>query len=298
MELCVLCFCFVFVFFDRQIILFVKVGSIKLKTWSYLLPHFILKGRNNKFKEETFKMEDTEDSEDFYKIAQKELNETIDTRSLDIEALRDKIKLRPDILINRDDDEFLIRFLRARKYNKDKAFDLLCHYCQFRRKHQTFFKSLKVSCLRPVFEDGLPMVSPVRDQNGRSVIFLFSGNWNTSLYTFEDILRALLLTVEYLIESERTQLFGVTLVIDFTGWKLGDTKLINKQHLLDAVNVFQNCFPARFKGIHLINQPWYVRVMLTLIKPSLKRKAASRVSSNHSYSYDNKKLFKVQISKL
>jgi len=222
-------------------------------------------------------MEDTEDSEDFYKIAQKELNETIDTRSLDIEALRDKIKLRPDILINRDDDEFLIRFLRARKYNKDKAFELLCNYCQFRRKHQTFFKSLKVSCLRPVFEDGLPMVSPVRDQYGRSVIFLFSGNWNTSLYTFEDILRALLLTVEYLIESERTQLFGVTLVIDFTGWKLGDTKLINKQHLLDAVNVFQNCFPARFKGIHLINQPWYVRVMLTLIKPSLKRKAASRI---------------------
>ena len=223
-------------------------------------------------------MEDSEDPEDFYKTALNELNENIDTRSLDIEALRDKIQLRPDILINRDDDEFLVRFLRARKYNKDKAFELLCNYCQFRRKHQTFFKSLKVSCLRPVFEDGLPMVSPGRDQYGRSVIFLFSGNWNTSLYTFEDILRALLLTVEYLIESERTQLFGVTLVIDFTGWKLGDTKLINKQHLLDAVNVFQNCFPARFKGIHLINQPWYVRMMLTLIKPSLKRKAASRVS--------------------
>lgn len=223
-------------------------------------------------------MEHFENQDDCFQIALNELNENIDTRSLDIEALRDRIKLRPDVLINRDDDEFLMRFLRARKYNKDKAFDLLLNYYQFRRKHQTFFKSLKVSCLRPVFEDGLPMVSPTRDQKGRSVIYLFSGNWNTSLYTFEDILRALLLTVEYLIESERTQLFGVVLVIDFTGWKLGDTKLINKQHMLDAVNVFQNCFPARFKGIHLINQPWYVRVMLTLIKPSLKIKAASRVS--------------------
>lgn len=233
-------------------------------------------------------MNQIENQEDCFKLALKELNENIDTRSLDIEAIRDRIKLRPDILINRDDDEFLVRFLRARKYNKDKAFELLCNYCQFRRKHQMFFKSLKVSCLRPVFEDGLPMVSPVRDQLGRSVIFLFSGNWNTSLYTFEDILRALLLTVEYLIESERTQMFGVTLVIDFTGWKLGDTKLINKQHLLDAVNVFQNCFPARFKGIHLINQPWYVRVMLTLIKPSLKIKAQNRIY------YHGKDMFALQ----
>lgn len=228
------------------------------------------------------------------KDAFQELNENLDTRSLDVEALRDRIKLRPDVLINRDDDEFLIRFLRCRKFDKDRAFELLLNYNQFRRKHQSFFKSLKVSCLRPVFEDGLPLVSPVRDQLGRNVIYLFSGSWNTTLYTFEDILRALLLTVEYLIESERTQLFGVVLVIDFTGWKLADAQLIKKQHLLDAINVFQNCFPARFKGVHLINQPWYVRMMLTLVTPSLKRKSVHRVS--HVFFY--KKYFQKSFEKI
>lgn len=211
--------------------------------------------------------------------AYKEINENLESRLLDVEALRERIKLRPDVLISRDDDDFLIRFLRSRKYNKDRAFDLLLNYSLFRRKHQSFFKTLKVSCLRPVFEDGLPMVSPLRDQLGRNIVYFFSGNWNTSLYTFEDILRALLLTIEYLIESERTQLFGVVLVIDFTGWKLADAQLIKKQHLLDAINVFQNCFPARFKGVHLINQPWYVRMMLAFVTPSLKRKSANRVST-------------------
>lgn len=209
--------------------------------------------------------------------AQKELNEQTDAFMLDVEALKERMRLRPDILFSRNDNQFLIRFLRARKYDKDKAFQLLLNYNQFRRKHLSFFKSLKASCLRPVFDDGLPMVTPVRDHLGRSVIYLLAGNWNTTLYTFEDILRALLLTMEYLIESERTQLFGVVLVIDFTGWKLTDTQRLNKQHLVNAIKVFQDCFPARFKGIHFVNQPWYIRFTLALIKPILKEKAFSRV---------------------
>ena len=212
-----------------------------------------------------------------FEAAQREVNEHMDTRTLDVQALRQKIQVRPDILFARTDDEFLIRFLRARKYDKDKAFQLLVHYNQFRRKHITFFKSLNASYLRPVFEDGLPMVSPVRDHLGRTLVFLLAGCWNTKLYTFEDILRALLLTVEYLVESERTQLFGFVLVIDFTGWKFNDMNLLKKQHLVDAVNVFQDCFPGRFKSIHFLNQPWYVRALLTFVKPMLKEKAYKRI---------------------
>ena len=212
-----------------------------------------------------------------FEAAQREVNEHMDTRTLDVQALRQKIQVRPDILFARTDDEFLIRFLRARKYDKDKAFQLLVNYNQFRRKHITFFKSLNASHLRPVFEDGLPMVSPVRDHLGRTLVFLLAGCWNTKLYTFEDILRALLLTVEYLVESERTQLFGFVLVIDFTGWKFNDVHLLKKQHLVDAVNVFQDCFPGRFKSIHFLNQPWYVRALLTFVKPMLKEKAYKRI---------------------
>ena len=219
-----------------------------------------------------------EPEENVFNFAQKDLNEHLDTRNLDVEAMRERIELRPDILFTRKDDEFLIRFLRSRKYDKDRAFQLLVNYNQFRRKHRPFLKSVKASCLRPVFEDGLPMVSTLRDHLGRSLIFLFAGNWNTTLYTFEDILRAMLLTMEYLIESERTQLCGVVLVLDFTGWKLSDVQRLNKQHLADAVKMFQDCFPARFKGIHCVNQPWYVRFLLTLIKPMLKEKTLSRVS--------------------
>ena len=59
-----------------------------------------------------------------FESAQREVNEHMDTRSLDIQALRQKILIRPDILFARTDDEFLVRFLRARKYDKEKAFQV------------------------------------------------------------------------------------------------------------------------------------------------------------------------------
>ena len=40
----------------------------------------------------------------------------------------------------------------------------------------------------------------------------------------------------------------------------------------------QEAFPARFKGIHLINQPWYISILLTVIMPFMKQKFRDRVS--------------------
>lgn len=39
----------------------------------------------------------------------------------------------------------------------------------------------------------------------------------------------------------------------------------------------QDCFPARFKGIHFIGQPWYVEAALTVIKPFLNEKIKERI---------------------
>lgn len=39
----------------------------------------------------------------------------------------------------------------------------------------------------------------------------------------------------------------------------------------------QDCFPARFKGIHFIGQTWYVQAALTVIKPFLNEKIKERI---------------------
>lgn len=40
----------------------------------------------------------------------------------------------------------------------------------------------------------------------------------------------------------------------------------------------QDSFPARFGGIHFVNQPWYIHALYTVIRPFLKDKTRKRVS--------------------
>lgn len=40
----------------------------------------------------------------------------------------------------------------------------------------------------------------------------------------------------------------------------------------------QNAFPARFKGVYITNQPWYISAILSLLRPFLSEKMNSRVS--------------------
>ena len=54
------------------------------------------------------------------------------------------------------------------------------------------------------------------------------------------------------------QLCGVVLVIDFTGWKISDVQLLNKQHLADAVHMFQ-------VSLQYSNSTYFVRSIYPLV---------------------------------
>ena len=40
----------------------------------------------------------------------------------------------------------------------------------------------------------------------------------------------------------------------------------------------QEAFPCRLKGIHLLNQPWYISLIIATARPFLKQKFKERVS--------------------
>ena len=44
---------------------------------------------------------------------------------------------------------------------------------------------------------------------------------------------------------------------------------------------FKECFPARVKAIHLINQPWYINATVKTLTPFLKTKIGDRVRYEH-----------------
>ncbi|CDQ63300.1 clavesin-1-like [Oncorhynchus tshawytscha] len=211
--------------------------------------------------------------------ARQELNENPDSLHADIQQVRDMIVTRPDIGFLRTDDDFILRFLRARKFNQAETFRLLAQYFQFRQQNLDMFQSFKVDDpgIKRALMDGFPGVLETPDQHGRKILILFASNWDQGRNSFTDILRAILLSLEVLIENPELQINGFILIIDWSNFSFKQASKLTPNILKQAIEGLQDSFPARFGGIHFVNQPWYIHAMYTIIKPFLKDKTRKRI---------------------
>lgn len=151
-------------------------------------------------------------------------------------------------LRTRLDDSFLLRFLRARKFDYDRALQLLLNYHAGRKAWPEVFKDLKPSTVKHVLDLGFLAVLPHPDPNGRFILCLRpgcrrllllyetlsarcdlislavslsvmhrAGKWKPNDYPFVDNVRAIYLTLEKLIQPEVTQVNGIVILADYTG---------------------------------------------------------------------------------
>lgn len=211
--------------------------------------------------------------------AKSELNEVPERRSICIKELKLLIPSRPDICFLRKDDAFLLRFLRARKFDVTCAFNLYCQYFQYRQKNRTIFKTFQASeiGIKQALLDGFPGVLPQPDHYGRRILIIFTSNWDHWRYGLVSIYRAIILSLERLLEEEDTQVNGFVIIVDWTEFSFKQSSQLNPKLLKLIIEGLQDCFPARFSGIHFINQPWYVEAALTVMKPFLKDKTKEKI---------------------
>ena len=112
----------------------------------------------------------------------------------------------------------MVRFLRARKYDSFEAFKLLARYFEFRQDNPTLFKQFNASetGIKESLLDGLPGVLPHHDHYGRKIIVLYSANWDNGRYGLASIYRAILLTLEKLIDDDECQINGFVIIVDWS----------------------------------------------------------------------------------
>ncbi|KAF2886999.1 hypothetical protein ILUMI_19174 [Ignelater luminosus] len=178
----------------------------------------------------------------------------------------------------KQDDSTLLKFLYARKFNVADAYELLQNYYWYRKKNHEIFKDFQVgaSDIRTALENGLPGVLNSKDRKGRCVLIINANNWDCS-YSLISVYRALLFSLEYLINDINNQANGFVVIVDWTEFSFRQSMNLKPGTLKLMIEGLQDCFPARFKGIHFIGQPWYVEAALTVIKPFLKDKTKERI---------------------
>lgn len=69
-----------------------------------------------------------------------------------------------------EDDVFLLAFLRARKFNVDKAFLVLQNYTKFMHENEALLEGVTVESLRHVYDMGFMAVLNATDRRGRYAV--------------------------------------------------------------------------------------------------------------------------------
>ncbi|KAL3280645.1 hypothetical protein HHI36_003881 [Cryptolaemus montrouzieri] len=213
---------------------------------------------------------------EFQKKAEEELHETPENYKKEITALRAMITKDENLNVP-DDEEFLLRFLRARKFDSKKAFNMMQRYYLMKLKCPELFGYSLPSEFEKVFDLQAQNMLPDRDLEGRRIYIIRVDYFDSSQVTIEDVFRTNILALEHIVKEPETQVSGIVVILDMAGLSLQHAKFFTPYYAKKMVELVQETFPLRFKGFHVVNEPFYFDAVMTVLKPFLKEKIRKRI---------------------
>ena len=158
--------------------------------------------------------------------ATKELGEVPERRMEVIGELRDKLKSwqadpgDPDekdltLPLNKiEEDSFLLRFLRARKFDIERSTKLFVNYFKYRSKYSSVLGEVSARAAEQTLKANIVSVLPHRSEDGCKIIVAKFGMFDLDEHPIESMLKMMLVILDQLIEDEDTQVHGIVVCED------------------------------------------------------------------------------------
>ncbi|XP_006616298.1 clavesin-2-like [Apis dorsata] len=200
-------------------------------------------------------------------------------KKLAIKTVRAILREMPDVDLKHCTDEYITRFLLARKYRTEQAAALIAAYQAQVAHRQDIFGNLTARdpALQRALRAGIPGVLPARDRKGRCVLVILASQWDPIAVPALSVQRAIFLVLEILIQDPRNQQSGFVAVVDWSGFSLRQGGALGAAALRNLIAALRGRFPARFKAIHFLSAPLYVQATLALVKPFLDEKTRNKI---------------------
>ena len=177
------------------------------------------------------------------------------------------------------DDSYFLQFLRARKFNNLKAYELYENYFTHIRTNPHWHADDEniIEKVMKTFDRGIIYPLSQRDAEGRKVVLFHVGKLDTSIDTPESLFSVNAEIYTQLIEDEDTQLSGFVSIVDFTGFNLKQMWSFSVADSRVIAEVTVKSSPARFKCIYIVNLPSFARILADVFKMTLSEKLQKRL---------------------
>nr|XP_054926474.1 clavesin-2-like [Dermacentor andersoni] len=250
------------------------------------------------------------------RIAEDDLGETPTRRKVSLEKLAKLISEEPE-LNARTDAEFLIRFLRVRKYNVEAAMQTIRNYYYNRSACDSIYREFLPSAVPPSARK-LAMVLPAppppppppleatyclcHPAAGTGSMFLAvaarslpsssvnsvpssyeAGAFNPKELTQVVFQRACLMCLELMTSHPSAQTVGMVLIMDCKDFAVESALSLKPGLIQRGLEYVQDCMPSRLKAFHVVRQAHAFDILYTLMKPFLKSKLTRRVSFEYVF---------------
>ena len=220
-------------------------------------------------------------SDDDLIVAVSHLNEPEDNneRLLRIDNLRDEfISKNKHLTLIRNDDGFLLRFLRAKKFHHSKALNMLTNYHTRLPAWPAVFERITNPLLiKHVYDAGCYVALKGKAKDGSTVCIGRPGRIENP--QFEEFVAAVLLSYERLLEDEKVQIYGIAAIEDLTffGFQMVKQLLTFKQ-IKRMIGMLQDCMPIRIRSLNVVFESALCDLLYyAFVAPFMKEKLKKRV---------------------
>lgn len=148
----------------------------------------------------------------------RELRETPEIVQESLEKFRELLKADDHLFVPYEHDEYLIKFLRPRKYYADSAYKLIRSYYKCKKKYPKYCENLLPHTGIQGFRYGIVQSQPRRTQDGARILVVnVGGKWDPSQVSLEEVFRSVQLCLEAAILEQSTQVNGCVTIFDVEG---------------------------------------------------------------------------------
>ncbi|KAF8778643.1 Retinaldehyde-binding protein 1 like protein [Argiope bruennichi] len=204
--------------------------------------------------------------------AEKELNETSGNKKTCLKKLKELISAESKTYCT--DDDFLIMFLRVRKYNVKRAFQTLKNYSSVRRAQKNHFESIEFEKVKKMLDSGVVGLLPNRDREGRAIMFFDASKFSSATCSYDDVMPAVHAITHFALSFPATQVNGICFLSNSSIPSLEVFQLFCM--FAKTLGPTVNDLPARIKRIDCVNVNIVFRLAFSILQTLLPTKILRR----------------------